>query len=106
MFQSAPLESTYKYKNGCLTYADGMFYLYADNGNMVLARPTDSGFDVTGRLTVEDPGERPTWAHPVCLRWKTLRPLWWQAGCLSRRSEDQIEKPAVCRITLATAGLR
>jgi hypothetical protein len=32
---------------------------------MVLARPTDSGFDVTGRLTVEDPGERPTWAHPV-----------------------------------------
>jgi len=65
VFQSAPLESTYKYKNGCLTYADGMFYLYADNGNMVLARPTDSGFDVTGRLTVEDPGERPTWAHPV-----------------------------------------
>ena len=65
VFQSAPLESTYKYKNGCLTYADGMFYLYADNGNMVLAKPTDNGFEVTGRLVIEDPGERPTWAHPV-----------------------------------------
>lgn len=65
VFQSAPLESTYKYKNGCLTYADGMFYLYADNGNMVLAKPTDNGFEVTGRLIIEDPGERPTWAHPV-----------------------------------------
>ena len=65
VFQSAPLESSYKYKNGCLTYADGRFYLYADNGNMVLAKPMDSGFEVTGKLTIEDPGERPTWAHPV-----------------------------------------
>ena len=65
VFQSAPLESTYKYKNGCLTYADGMFYLYADNGNMVLTRPTDTAYEVAGRLTIEDPGERPTWAHPV-----------------------------------------
>jgi outer membrane protein assembly factor BamB len=75
-FSLPRLESTYKYKNGCLTYADGMFYLYADNGNMVLARPTDSGFEVTGRLTVEDPGERPTWAHPVVFDGTTLRPLW------------------------------
>jgi len=65
IFQSAPVESSYKYKNGCLTYADGMFYLYADNGNMVLARPTDTGFEVTGKLKIEDPGRRPTWAHPV-----------------------------------------
>ena len=65
VFQSAPLESTYKYKNGCLTYADGMFYLYSDNGNMALAKPADTGFEVTGRLKIEDPGERPTWAHPV-----------------------------------------
>ena len=65
VFQSAPLESSYKYKNGCLTYADCRFYLYADNGNMVLAKPMDSGFEVTGKLTIEDPGERPTWAHPV-----------------------------------------
>jgi outer membrane protein assembly factor BamB len=65
IFQSAPLASSYKYKNGSLTYADGMFYLYSDNGNMALARPMDTGFEVTGRLTIEDPGERPTWAHPV-----------------------------------------
>jgi len=42
-----------------------MFYLYSDDGKMVLAKATDNGFDVTGRLTIEDPGERPTWAHPV-----------------------------------------
>ena len=65
VFQSAPLESTYKYKNGCLTYADGVFYLYADNGNMALAKPTDTGFELTGKLKIADPGERPTWAHPV-----------------------------------------
>jgi len=52
-------------ENGCLTYADGMFYLYADNGNMALVKPTDTGFELTGKLKIEDPGERPTWAHPV-----------------------------------------
>ena len=65
LFQSAPVESSYKYKNGCLTYADGMLYLYADNGNMALVKPTDSGLELAGRLKIEDPGERPTWAHPV-----------------------------------------
>ena len=65
VFQSAPVKSTNKYRNGCLTYADGMFYLYADNGNMVLVKPTDTGFEPTGKLTIKDPGERPTWAHPV-----------------------------------------
>ncbi len=65
IFQSAPVESSYKYKNGCLTYADGMLYLYADNGNMALVKPTDAGFELAGRLKIEDPGERPTWAHPV-----------------------------------------
>ena len=65
IFQSAPVESSYKYKNGCLTYADGMFYLFSDNGNMCLAKPTDEGFEAAGRLTIKDPGTRPTWAHPV-----------------------------------------
>jgi len=65
IFQSAPLQSSYKYKNGCLTYADGMVYVYADNGNLCLAKPADTGFEVAGRLEIEDPGERPTWAHPV-----------------------------------------
>lgn len=65
VFQSAPVMSSYKYKNGCLTCADGMLYLFADNGNMSLTRPTDTAYEVAGRLTIEDPGERPTWAHPV-----------------------------------------
>ena len=65
IFQSAPVKSSYKYKNGCLTYADGMFYLLSDDGNLALAKPTDGGFEVTGRLKIADPGTRPTWAHPV-----------------------------------------
>ena len=65
IFRSAPVKSSYKYKMGCLTYADGMFYLYADNGQMALPRPTDTGFEVTGRLQIKNPGKNPTWAHPV-----------------------------------------
>jgi len=65
IFQSAPAKSSYKYKNGCLTYGDGMFYLFADNGNMSLVKPMDKGFEVAGRLKIKDPGRRPTWAHPV-----------------------------------------
>jgi outer membrane protein assembly factor BamB len=63
IFQSAPVSSSYKYKNGCLTYADGMFYLFSDNGNMSLAEPMN--FEVAGRLKINDPGTHPTWAHPV-----------------------------------------
>ena len=63
--RSFPVRSSYKYPNGCLTYADGMFYLYADNGKMVLAGATDKGFEVTGSLKIKDPGKNPTWAHPV-----------------------------------------
>ena len=65
IFQSAPLESSYMFRNGCLAYADGMFYLYTDDGHMALAKPGDSGFEVAGMLEIEDPGKNPTWAHPV-----------------------------------------
>ncbi|MEA3367109.1 MAG: PQQ-binding-like beta-propeller repeat protein [Planctomycetota bacterium] len=65
IFQTAPVQSSYKYRNGCLTYADGMFYLYSDDGHMVLAKATDAGFAVTGSLKLKNPGKRPTWAHPV-----------------------------------------
>jgi len=63
--KSAPLLSSYKYRNGCLTYADGRFYLYSDDGQMALAKATDEGLVVTGRLKLKEPGKRPTWAHPV-----------------------------------------
>jgi len=65
IFQSAPVRSSYKYRNGCLTFADGLFYLFADNGHMSLVKPLEMGFEVAGRLKIEDPGSRPTWAHPV-----------------------------------------
>jgi hypothetical protein len=32
---------------------------------MSLAKPVDNGFEVAGRLKIEDPGPNPTWAHPV-----------------------------------------
>ena len=65
IFQGAPVESTYKYKMGSLTYADGMLYLFSDNGNMSLVKPMDKDFEVAGRLKIKDPGEHQTWAHPV-----------------------------------------
>jgi len=65
IFQSAPVKSSYKYKNGCLTYADGMLYLFSDDGNMALVKPTDTDLKVTGRLRIKEPGKQPTWAHPV-----------------------------------------
>jgi len=65
IFQEDSVESSYKYKSGCLTCADGMFYLYSDDGKMALVQPTDTGLTVTGRLKIKDPGERPTWAFPV-----------------------------------------
>jgi Tol biopolymer transport system component len=65
LYQASPLKSTYRYKNGCLTCADGRLYLFSDNGNMALVKPLEEDFEVAGRLRIEDPGERPTWAHPV-----------------------------------------
>jgi outer membrane protein assembly factor BamB len=65
IFQSAAVKSSYKYRNGCLTCADGMLYLFSDNGNMALAKPMDKDFKVTGRLRIKEPGKRQTWAHPV-----------------------------------------
>jgi len=65
VFRTAPVQSSYIYRNGCLTYADGMFYLFSDDGHLVLAKATDAGFEVTGTLTLKDPGKQPTWAFPV-----------------------------------------
>ena len=65
IFQANPIESSYKWRNGCLTYADGMLYFYTDDGKMALIKPGDTGFELAGKLEIEDPGERQTWAHPV-----------------------------------------
>jgi len=68
LFQGTPVESSYKYKNGSLTYADGMLYLFSDDGNVCMVKPQEDGFEVRGRLKIETPGKRPTWAHPGVLR--------------------------------------
>ena len=65
VFTSARVKSSYKWPNECLTYADGMFYLYSDDGKAALAKATDKGFVVTGTLQLSEPGKRQTWAHPV-----------------------------------------
>jgi len=65
VFQCAPIDSSYKYRNGSVAYADGMFYLYTDDGHMALVKPTDAGFELAGNLAIEEPGKRQTWAHPV-----------------------------------------
>lgn len=65
IFRSAPVLSSYKYRNGCLTYADGMFYLYSDDGHLVMAKATNTGFEVAGKLALKAPGKQPTWAFPV-----------------------------------------
>lgn len=65
IFQGSPVQSSYKWKNGCLTCADGMLYLYSDDGKMALTRPMPDGFEVTGRLQIKNWGPNATWAHPV-----------------------------------------
>ena len=93
IFQSSPVKSSYKYKNGCLTYADGMFYLFSDNGNMSLAKPMDNNFKVTGRLKVKDSGTRPTWAHPVVCRGRLYIRYDDRLGVYNvAGSVDQVEK--------------
>ena len=65
VFADNPVKTSYKYGNGSLTWADGMFYLFSDDGHLALAKAGDSGYDITGEIFLKDPGKRPTWAHPV-----------------------------------------
>lgn len=92
VFQSAPVSSSYKYKNGCLTYADGMFYLYADNGNMALVKPTDTGFESAGKLAIEDPGKWPTWAHPVVIGGRLYVRYGDKLGVFEVRKDTALER--------------
>ena len=63
-FNPTPLASI---PNACLTYADGMLYLYTDDGSMALAKPGDTTLELAGTLKIDEPGRRQTWAHPVVL---------------------------------------
>jgi len=52
------------FQKGSVCYADGMLYLYdEEGGNVALAGVTPKGMKVTGRFNVEGDGH--SWAHPV-----------------------------------------
>ena len=52
-------------RTGSLTYADGMLYLYNDNGSMLLIKASPDQYEETGTMQIEGPGPGPHWAHPV-----------------------------------------
>ena len=95
VFRSAPLKASYKYKSGSITYADGRFYLYSDDGHAALAKATDTGFEVTGKLKIENPGNRPTWAHPVVC-----------GGRLYLRYGNKLGVYDVCKKTAVGGGVK
>lgn len=60
-------EVKYKSKDlskGCIIAADGMLYAYGEKGEIALMKPTEKGFEFTGRFKVEL-GSEQHWAHPV-----------------------------------------
>ncbi len=51
-------------KKGNITYADGMLYLYGEDGKVALANPTDDSYNVVSKFSVPY-GEDQHWAFPV-----------------------------------------
>jgi len=51
-------------KKGNITYADGKFYLYGEDGKVALANPTADSYNVVGKFNVPF-GEDQHWAFPV-----------------------------------------
>jgi hypothetical protein len=51
-------------KKGNITYADGMLYLYGEDGKVVLAEPVDGSMVEKGRFRVPY-GDNQHWAFPV-----------------------------------------
>ncbi|MDH5400428.1 MAG: PQQ-like beta-propeller repeat protein, partial [Cyclobacteriaceae bacterium] len=54
-------------RTGSLTYADGMLYLYNDNGSLLLVKASPDKYEQTGELKIQGKGPGPHWAHPVVL---------------------------------------
>jgi len=49
---------------GCVIYADGLLYCYADNGDLGIVELTDKGFTVKSKFKITL-GTDQHWAHPV-----------------------------------------
>lgn len=56
---------------GALILADGMFYIFGENGTMGLVEPSPEGYREKSRFSIVK-GERPTWSHPVVANGKLL----------------------------------
>lgn len=52
-------------RSGALTFADGMLYLYGENGTMSLIRPAPDKFTEVSSFKVPEGGRGAYWAHPV-----------------------------------------
>ncbi len=53
---------------GSCTVAQGLFYILTEFGEVVLAAPTDTGFEIRGRFSLgrdDDPNNGQIYAHPV-----------------------------------------
>jgi len=55
---------TKDFNNGVIVYADGLFYLYSEAGDMALVKMDHETFDIRGRFSVPL-GTDQHWAHPV-----------------------------------------
>jgi len=51
-------------KKGNITYADGMLYLYGEDGKVALANPSDASYNIVSQFRVPY-GEDQHWAFPV-----------------------------------------
>ena len=49
-------------ENAAIIYAGGVLFLLKNDGELMVARPTSTSFDVMRRYTVAN---SPTWAHPI-----------------------------------------
>ncbi len=55
---------TKDFKNGVIVYADGLFYLYSESGEVALVKMEHENFEIRGRFSVPL-GTGQHWAHPV-----------------------------------------
>jgi hypothetical protein len=46
-------------------WAEGLFYLFSEQGEVMLVRPSPEKFDVISRFDLPEGGEGKHWAHPV-----------------------------------------
>ncbi|HMP00874.1 MAG TPA: PQQ-like beta-propeller repeat protein [Gemmatales bacterium] len=57
---------------GSVALADGLLYLFSENGVVGLARPVPSGYEEISRFTLESKSNQKTWTHPVLAHGRLL----------------------------------